>query len=165
MAAVAMFGFGFAMVPIYRSVCDATGIRELARPEAALAGIDKDGTRWVSVQFDGNLRDDLPWHFRPDRLQIKVHPGEIVKTSYEVENIADHEIVGQAVPSFSPPLAGAHFHKLECFCFSRQKFAAGEHRHMPLVFYVDRDLPAEVSNIVLSYSFFEVAGTHASAGQ
>lgn len=161
-AAVAMFGFGFALVPFYEKICEVAGINDLGRGEAVVGNTQVDRGRTVTVEFDTNLHD-LPWQFRPLERSVRVHPGELVHVGFEVVNTRDHAVAGQAIPSYGPRIAGAHFRKLDCFCFSRQTLEAGERRVMPLVFVLDAALPEEVTTVTLSYTFFEVAGTRASA--
>lgn len=158
-AAVAMFGFGFALVPFYQKICDVAGINNLLGPDQVV-NTQVDGSRKVVVEFDANTHD-LPWRFRPLQNAIEAHPGELVQVTYEVTNTRDVAVTGQAVPSYGPQVAGQYFRKLECFCFSSQTLAPGERRTMPVVFVVDPALPREVNTITLSYTFFEIAGTRA----
>lgn len=155
--ACAMFGFGFALVPFYEKICEATGIRNILQPDALPANTQIDASRLVTIEFDSNTRD-LPWTFRPVTRSVAIHPGEIRTVRYEVRNVADHPVTGQAVPSFGPQVAGEYFKKIECFCFRQQTLAPGEVREMPVVFVVDADLPRDVNTITLSYTFFEVPG-------
>lgn len=154
--AVAMFGFGFALVPFYEQICRVTGINNLINPDE-VANTQVDNSRQVVIEFDANTHD-LPWRFRPLQSEMKVHPGEIVHVLYEVTNTRNQPVAGQAVPSYGPSEAAQYFKKLECFCFTRQTLAAGEKRQMPVVFVVDPRLPRDVNTITLSYTFFEVAG-------
>ncbi|GMV55508.1 MAG: hypothetical protein AMXMBFR6_13130 [Betaproteobacteria bacterium] len=162
-AAVLMFGFGYAMVPFYRSICSALGINDLDRPAVAEVNTQVDQSRTVTIEFDANTHQ-LAWGFRPEKSTLRVHPGELVHTTYLVENARAVRVTGQAVPSYSPARAAGFFNKLDCFCFSQQTLAPGEKRSMPLVFVVDPNLPRDVQTITLSYTFFEVPGT-APAGQ
>lgn len=161
-AAVVMFGFGFALVPFYEQICAAAGINNLLQPDRVAVNGQVDETRTITIEFDANTHD-LPWQFKPLQREIKVHPGQLVQIAYEVVNNRDYPVTGQAIPSYGPRVAGQHFRKLDCFCFSGQTMAANERRTMPVVFVVDTDLPAEVNTITLSYTFFEVAGTQATA--
>lgn len=156
-AAVVMFGFGFALVPFYETICEVAGINNLLQPDRVV-NTQVDTGRTVVVEFDANTHD-LPWHFRPLQNAVEAHPGELVQVSYEVTNTRDVSVTGQAVPSYGPQVAGQYFRKLECFCFARQTLAPGEKRTMPVVFVVDPGLPREVHTITLSYTFFEIAGT------
>jgi cytochrome c oxidase assembly protein subunit 11 len=157
---VAMFGFGYALVPFYDKICAATGLRNIAGADAVV-NTQVDATRDVRIEFDSNIRK-LPWRFRPLTPVVNVHPGEVRQVVFEVVNTTDRPLTGQAIPSYGPPQAGQYFKKLECFCFSRQTLQPGETRQMPVVFVVDADLPKDVATITLSYTFFEVEGADKS---
>jgi cytochrome c oxidase assembly protein subunit 11 len=162
--ALGMFGFGFALVPFYDQICEATGIRNVFQPDAPLpANSQVDVTRMVAVEFDSNTRR-LPWTFRPLEGGISVHPGAVTQVIYEVRNTLDRPVTGQAVPSYAPSNAAQYFKKLECFCFQKQTLGPGEVRRMPVVFVIDPALPGDVSAITLSYTFFEVAGAGGAPG-
>jgi cytochrome c oxidase assembly protein subunit 11 len=154
--AVMMFGFGYAMVPFYEQICKATGLRDLAVADT-VANTQVDASRTIRVELDANL-NKLPWQFRSLTPVISVHPGELTQVVYEVENMSERPMTGQAVPSYGPQLAGEYFKKLECFCFTKQSFGPHERRQMPVVFVIDARLPADVTTITLSYTFFEVEG-------
>ncbi|MCB1896404.1 MAG: cytochrome c oxidase assembly protein [Zoogloeaceae bacterium] len=158
--AIAMFGFGFALVPFYEKICEVAGINDIGRRDDAVVNTQVDTTRTVTIEFDTNLHD-LAWQFRPLQRSVTVHPGELVQVAFEVVNNRDYAVAGQAIPSYGPRIAGAHVRKLDCFCFSRQTLEARERRVMPVVFVVDADLPGDVNTMTLSYTFFEVAGTQA----
>jgi cytochrome c oxidase assembly protein subunit 11 len=158
-AAVAMFGFGFALVPFYEKICEVGGINNLLRPDEAV-NTQVDASRKLVIEFDANTHD-LPWRFRPLQNAVEAHPGQLVQVAFEVSNTRDVPVTGQAVPSYGPQVAERYFRKLECFCFTRQTLAPGETRTMPVVFVVDPALPREVQTITLSYTFFEIAGTRA----
>jgi cytochrome c oxidase assembly protein subunit 11 len=164
---VIMFGFGYALVPFYDQICKATGLRDIAVADKDI-NTQVDASRTVRVELDANL-NKLPWQFRPLTPVISVHPGELTQVVYEVENTSEHPMTGQAVPSYGPQLAGGYFKKLECFCFTKQAFGPHEKRQMPVVFVIDARLPADVTTITLSYTFFEVEGNlteaHAVAGR
>jgi len=153
---VLMFGFGFALVPFYDQICKATGLRDIDAPDE-VRNVQVDMTRTVRIELDANL-NKLPWRFRPLTPIVSVHPGEVTQVMYEVANTTDRPMTGQAIPSYGPPQAGEYFKKLDCFCFSKQSFAPGETRQMPVVFVVDPKLPKDVDTITLSYTFFEVEG-------
>jgi cytochrome c oxidase assembly protein subunit 11 len=160
---VLMFGFGYALVPIYRTICEALGINVLARSEVqsgeaggAAANSQVDLGRIVTVEFDANARG--PWDFKPAQAKVDVHPGEVTTVMYEFRNRQNRTITAQAIPSYAPAVAMAHFKKLECFCFTQQVLKPGESRQWPVVFVVDRKLPKDVRTITLSYTFFEVGG-------
>jgi len=152
-----MFGFGYAMVPFYKKICEVAGLNELDRPDE-VTNTQIDTSRTITVQFDGNTRD-LNWSLEPLQREIRAHPGELVQVSYRVTNRTGNTIVGQAIPSYGPKYAGEHVSKLECFCFARQELKAGESRDMPVQLVFDTRLPKEVDTITLSYTFFEVPGS------
>ena len=157
--AVAMFGFGFAMVPFYEQMCRIAGIRDVFRAdEPVVRNTQVDLTRNVAVEFDANTQR-LAWTFHPVEASISVHPGEVRQVIYEVRNTLDRTVTGQAVPSYGPQRAGEYFRKLECFCFQKQTLGPHEVRRMPVVFVIDPKLPADLGTITLSYTFFEVAGS------
>lgn len=156
LAAVAagMFAFGFALVPLYDVICEVTGLN--GKPGRAEATVTEhvDGSRWVTVEFMGNTTSGLPWEFHPLQKTLRVRPGQTAVAYYEARNTADEAITGQAVPSVAPSRAASHFKKIECFCFTRQKLAAGERKRMPVQFVVDPALGADVTTVTLSYAFF-----------
>jgi cytochrome c oxidase assembly protein subunit 11 len=158
--AVAMFGFGFALVPFYNQICAALGINNLQQPDVVNTQVDR--SRTVTIELDSNAHD-LPWRFRPLVSHVEVHPGELTTIEYEVVNVRQAPVTGQAVPSYGPQHAGEYFKKIECFCFTQQTLAGGETRRMPVTFVVDPRLPRSVSSIALSYTFFEVAGRGGSS--
>jgi cytochrome c oxidase assembly protein subunit 11 len=156
-----MFAFGYALVPIYRTICEVLGVNVLARAElqggaAAPASSQVDLSRTVTIEFDANARG--PWDFKPAQSKVDVHPGELVTVMYEFRNRQGRTMAAQAFPSYAPAAAMAHFKKLECFCFTEHVLKAGESRQWPVVFVVDRKLPKDVRTITLSYTFFEVGG-------
>lgn len=160
-----MFGFGYAMVPFYKAICNALGINvlSLADRQAALAekGVATgngqiDYSREITVEFDTNARG--PWDFKPAVRHLTVHPGELTQVMYEFKNVQDRTMAAQAIPSYAPMQAAAHFNKLECFCFNEYTLKPGESKQWPVVFVIDPKLPKDVKTITLSYTFFEVAG-------
>jgi len=154
-----MFAFGYALVPIYRTICEALGVNVIARSEPqseAPASTQVDFGRTVTVEFDANARG--PWDFRPETARIDIHPGEVVTVMYEFRNRQERTMAAQAFPSYAPAAAAAHFRKLECFCFSEHVLKPGETKRWPVVFVVDARLPKDVRTITLSYTFFEVGG-------
>ena len=161
--ACAMFGFGYAMIPFYQKFCEVTGINNLIKPDAEPRNTQVDESRWLTVEFDANI-GSMPWKFTPVEKSIRVHPGQLVQVSYEIRNLSDRPIAGQAIPSYGPRSAERHFRKLDCFCFTRQVLAPGEVRQMPVVFVVDAELPADINTITLSYRFFELDGAMAGGG-
>jgi cytochrome c oxidase assembly protein subunit 11 len=162
---VAMFGFGYALVPLYKTICEALGVNVLARGEAG-AGVDARGlpantqvdlSRDVTIEFDANARG--PWEFHPEKSALTVHPGQLVTMMYEFRNTQSRTMTAQAIPSYAPGVGGPHFHKVECFCFQQHTLAPGESKRWPVTFYVDDQLPRDVTTLTLSYTFFEVGGT------
>ena len=156
-----MFAFGYALVPIYRTICEALGVNIIARTEQqgvsdAPSSTQVDLSRTVTVEFDANARG--PWDFRPETARVEVHPGEVVTVMYEFRNRQDRTMAAQAFPSYAPQTAAPHFRKLECFCFTEHVLKPGEAKRWPVVFVVDRKLPKDVRTITLSYTFFEVGG-------
>jgi cytochrome c oxidase assembly protein subunit 11 len=155
--AVGMFGFGYALVPVYYRICAAWGVNSLAGQPESPRNTQIDATRKVTIEFDSNTHG-LPWRFRPLVNHMDVHPGELATVEYEVANERQVAVTGQAVASYGPELAGEYFKKIECFCFRQQTLGPGEVRRMPVVFVVDPKLPKDVTSIAISYTFFEVAG-------
>jgi cytochrome c oxidase assembly protein subunit 11 len=153
---IAMFGFGYALVPFYEKICEATGLRNIAQADEAKS-TQIDYARSIRIEFDSNVRK-LAWTFRPLEPIASVHPGEVRQVVFEVVNTADRPLTGQAIPSYGPMHAGQYFRKLDCFCFAKQTLQPGERRQMPVVFVVDPALPQDVPTITLSYTFFEVEG-------
>lgn len=153
---VGMFGFGYLLVPFYEKICEVTGLRNIAAPDA-VTNTQMDASRAVRIEFDSNLRN-LPWTFKPLEAVIDVHPGELRQVMYEVSNRTDRAITGQAIPSYAPREAGQYFRKLDCFCFARQTLQPGEVRQMPVVFVIDTKMPKDLATITLSYTFFEIEG-------
>jgi len=160
-----MFAFGYALVPIYRAICEVTGINILALGEKQLPGATKardaantqvDKTRLITVDFDANSRG--PWEFRPAQRSIQVHPGELATVMYEFQNVQNRRMAAQAIPSYAPKQASGHFNKLECFCFNQYTLEPGEKKQWPVAFVIDPKLSKDVTTITLSYTFFEVGG-------
>lgn len=160
--AAGMFGFGYALVPIYKHICEALGINILALGERNVPGLSKavpgntqvDSSRTITVEFDANARG--PWSFRPAQRSLQVHPGEMATVMYEFENVQNRRMSAQAIPSYAPRQASAHFNKLECFCFNEYTLEPGEKKSWPVVFVIDPKLAKDVTTITLSYTFFEV---------
>ena len=157
---IAMFGFGYLLVPFYNVFCEVAGINgktgTIAKEEAEKLQVDKN--RMVTVEFDTNINGSLPWSFRSEQHDLKVHPGEITDALFVVENHSDKTIVGQAIPSVAPQLASLYFKKTECFCFSQQTLAPRERKEMLVRFVVNTDLPKDISTMTLSYTFFKAPG-------
>ena len=161
--AVAMFGFGFALIPFYKKICEVTGVNNVFKADV-VENTQVDTARLVTIEFDSNLGGKLPWTFRPLQTSVRIHPGAMTTVMYEIRNSTDRAVTGQAVPSYGPQLAVRYFKKLECFCFTQQTLQPGETRQMPVVFVIGPGLPDDVNTITLSYSFFEIEGTARKAG-
>ncbi|MCG2585361.1 cytochrome c oxidase assembly protein [Massilia sp. TS11] len=158
--AVVMFGFGYALIPAYKAVCEALGINTLTQKDGTVAmptNTQVDTSRTITVEFDGNAQG--PWRFRPVKSSVEVHPGELTTIVYEVVNTQGRQVSAQAIPSYAPKQAMQHFKKVECFCFKQQTLKPHEAKQMPVMFYIDPALPRDIKTITLSYTFFEVAGT------
>ena len=166
-----MAGFGYALVPMYRTICTALGINVLTLADdriaigswfgslfgsSAAGNSQVDLARTVTVVFDANARG--PWEFHPEQRSVQVHPGAMTTVMYEFRNTQNRTMVAQAIPSYAPMQASSHFNKLECFCFSEHTLAPGESKRWPVVFVIDSKLPKDVNTITLSYTFFEVGG-------
>jgi len=151
--ALGMFGFGFALVPFYYKICAVTGINS-GDEQSLVKNTQVDTSRWVTIEFDANTNEGLPWQFRTKQHSLKVHPGQLVQVEYEAVNDSDHAIVGQAVPSYGPARAGLFFKKIECFCFTPQTLAARERRRMPVLFVLDPAMDRDLHTVTLSYTFF-----------
>ncbi|MEE8387606.1 MAG: cytochrome c oxidase assembly protein [Acidiferrobacterales bacterium] len=155
--AVAMFGFGYALVPLYDVFCELTGINGKTRRGTIEQAAKVDTSRWITVEFTGHTNSSLAWEFRPLQSKMRVHPGQVVIAKYIARNISGVLVTGRAIPSVSPSRAAKHFKKIECFCFTEQTLRAGEEKEMPVQFYVDTKVPEEVDTITLSYAFSKVS--------
>jgi cytochrome c oxidase assembly protein subunit 11 len=161
---VGMFAFGYALVPIYKTICEVTGINILALSEQVISGkkgsynanTQVDTSRTITVEFDANSRG--PWEFKPATRSMQVHPGELTTVMYEFQNVQNRRMAAQAIPSYAPQQAQAHFNKVECFCFNQYILEPGEKKSWPVVFVIDPKLSRDVNTITLSYTFFEVGG-------
>ena len=171
-----MFAFGYILIPIYKSICEVTGINILTLSERLVPGngtagpnaripdnTQIDTSRTITVEFDANARG--PWDFKPGQRSIQVHPGELATVMYEFQNVQDRRMSAQAIPSYAPRQAAAHFTKLECFCFSQYTLEPGEKKLWPVAFVIDPRLSKDVTTITLSYTFFEVGGRTPAAPQ
>ena len=160
-----MFGFGYALVPLYKKICEITGINDLTQTDAGAAAFAKstqvDESRLITVEFDSNARG--PWRFKPVTNAMKVHPGELTTVIYEIANQQNRAMQAQAIPSYVPAVAMQYFRKVECFCFKQQALAPNEAKQFPVVFVIDPKIPKSVDTITLSYTFFEVGGPPAAA--
>ena len=163
---VGMFAFGYALIPIYKHVCEALGINILTISERQVPGngavgklptnTQVDTTRTITVEFDANARG--PWDFKPEIRSLQVHPGELATVMYEFQNIQNRAMAAQAIPSYAPRQAAPHFVKMECFCFNQYELMPGEKKQWPVAFVIDPRIPKDVTTITLSYTFFEVGG-------
>lgn len=156
--AVAMFGFGYALVPLYEVVCEVTGIGgrtgTITQSEAEADVVDAE--RLVTVEFDTNVDVTLPWGFKAKLFEMKVHPGQLSEAVFVVENRSDKPLVGKAIPSVAPEVASKYFNKTECFCFTQQLLEAGESKEMVVRFIVGSELPEDILVMTLSYKFFQM---------
>jgi cytochrome c oxidase assembly protein subunit 11 len=161
--ALAMAGFGFALVPIYNTICSVLGVNVLSLAEIDVQGGKRasasgntqiDRSRTVTIEFDANARG--PWEFAPEKRSLEVHPGELTTVMYTFRNVQNRAMAAQAIPSYAPMQAMPYFNKLECFCFNQYTLAPGEAKQWPVVFVIDPKLPRDVKTVTLSYTFFEV---------
>jgi len=158
-AAVLMFGFGFALVPLYNVMCSAWGINGKTGGQvtydATQVHIDKN--RWVTIEFLATNNKDLPWKFYPLKQKLKVHPGQIYRIDYFAQNDSNKIMTVQAIPSVAPGLAAKYLKKTECFCFTQQTFKGGESQDMPVLFHIDPALPKYIRTVSLSYTMFDAS--------
>ena len=165
--ALGMFAFGYGLIPVYKRICEFTGINILALSERQVPGNGTAGrdvrvpdnsqidrSRTITVEFDANARG--PWSFKPAKRSLEVHPGELATVMYEFQNTQDRRMSAQAIPSYAPRQAAPYFNKLECFCFNQYTLAPGEKKEWPVAFVIDPKLSKDVKTITLSYTFFEV---------
>jgi cytochrome c oxidase assembly protein subunit 11 len=159
LVAVAMFGFGYLLVPLYDVFCEITGLNgktgRVDEVEVA-ARYEPDTSRLITVQFVASNNLGMPWEFAPTVASMQVHPGQVYSTAFSALNPTPRDMVGQAVPSVAPGKASRYFNKTECFCFNQQPLAAGERKDMPLRFIVDPRLPKDVTTLTLAYTVFDV---------
>lgn len=159
-----MFLFGYALVPLYRAICEMTGINVLALSDQQTGvtapklptNTQVDTSRSITVEFDANSRG--PWRFKPAQRTVEVHPGQLTTVMYEFQNTQDRTMSAQAIPSYAPAQAAPYFNKLECFCFNQYTLSPGEKKQWPVAFIIDPKLSRDVKTITLSYTFFEVGG-------
>jgi len=156
-----MFAFGFMLVPLYDVICEVTGLngKTAGQYEGELTSEKSEKSRQITMQFVVNKNANLPWDFAPDVAQMTLATGERKQTTFGVTNTYDHAVIAQAVPSVSPFEAAEYLHKIECFCFEQQPLEAGEHKDMPLVFFVDPDMPEHITKLTLSYTLFDVTNS------
>jgi len=152
---IGMFCFGFALVPLYNVFCKVTGINGKTGDQVTLSStLREDVTRKISIEFTTMLNESMPWEFRPLQESVEVHPGKPTRVEFMAKNTTGRTMTGQAIPSVAPGLAAQYMHKTECFCFSQQTLAAGEEKLMPVIFYIDPEIPDDIHQLTLSYTFF-----------
>jgi cytochrome c oxidase assembly protein subunit 11 len=156
--AIIMFAFGYALVPLYKKICEVTGVYDLIKPDE-IVNTQVDDSRTVVMEFDANTRSDIGWQLVPLDFKMDVHPGELVHATFRLTNPTDTSFDAQAIPSYGPQHAAQFVKKLECFCFTQQTINAGETRDFSVVFVLDPTLPSDVGTVTLSYTMFEIEGT------
>ncbi len=161
---IIMFGFGYALVPLYNVLCNAWGINGKTGGQTEL-GLQIDSSRWVTVEFLTTMNANLPMKFYPMEQKVKVHPGENRLVIFFAENDSGKQLTVQAIPSLSPGLAAKYMKKTECFCFTQQTFAKDQAMDMPMIFHIDPSLPKDIHTITLSYTMFDTAGLNSSSSK
>ncbi|MBS0288843.1 MAG: cytochrome c oxidase assembly protein [Proteobacteria bacterium] len=154
-----MFGFCFALVPLYSVFCKVTGLNGKTADQAQSASVEVDKSRIITVELQATLNGSLPdsaSEFFPKTKKFHIHPGESIHTTYWVKNLKSSPVVVQAIPSVSPGLAAKHVMKMECFCFQHQGLEAHEGKEMPLVFTLAPNLPKKINTVTLAYTLFDV---------
>ncbi len=160
LGAVAMFGFGFALVPLYDILCEQLGINGKTKSTASqYTNIQVDKSRLVTVELMSQVPSQMPWNFEPETKRIQVHPGELVRTHFTANNLSNRRIIGQAVPSVSPGMGAAYLNKTECFCFNQQPIEGNASADLPLIFFVDPALPDSINTLTLSYTLFDITAS------
>jgi len=162
LSAILMFGFGFALVPLYDVFCEVTGLNGKVTRSGPVT-LQTDASRTVKVQLIATNNESMPWNFKAATPEVEVRPGEDHLTAYHAHNPTGRWMLGQAVPSVSPSEAAQYLHKVNCFCFDQQPLQAQESREMPLLFVVDPELPAHISTITLSYTLFDITPAQRTA--
>ena len=152
---IAMFGFGYLLVPLYDVFCDITGFGGRTNTVSVAATEAPDLEREIRIEFVTTTNEYAPFEFGADVDSMTVHPGKMYYATFTARNLSARDVVTQAVPSVTPVSAATHFVKIECFCFTSQVFVAHEQRALPLQFIVDPDLPEFVDTITLAYTFFD----------
>jgi len=166
-AAVFMFAFGYALVPIYNTMCRVLGINGKTNGTAAIYSAERfpvQKDRWVTVEFIATNNASLPWKFYPLKKKIRLHPGQLQKFAFFAENDSGKTMTIQAIPSITPGIAAQYFKKVECFCFAQQTLKSHQSMNMPLVFHIDPKLPKNVHTITLSYTIFDVSKPEITTG-
>ncbi|MDC1311840.1 cytochrome c oxidase assembly protein [Burkholderiales bacterium] len=162
--ALIMFAFGYALVPLYKKICEVTGVYDLIKPDE-IVNTQVDESRTVVMEFDANTRSDIGWQLAPVDIRMDVHPGELVHATFRLTNPTTSSFDAQAIPSYGPQHAAQYVKKLECFCFTQQTINAGETREFSVVFVIDPSLPSDVGTVTLSYTMFEIEGTKTLGNQ
>lgn len=153
--AIVMFGFGFALIPFYKKICEVSGYNKGGEQELA-RNTQVDMSRKIRLELDANLNENMPWKFTSMQPIVEVHPGQLMQVDYKAVNNSDVPVTGQAIPSYAPALAVQYFKKIECFCFTKQVLKPHETKVMPVLFVIDPKLPKDVKTITLSYTFFNL---------
>jgi cytochrome c oxidase assembly protein subunit 11 len=157
LVAVGMFGFGFAMVPLYNVFCEVTGLNGKVKTEAvADAEYVVDESRELTIEFITSVNENMPLAFRAEKNKMKIHPGRYYTVKFYAENTTDKKMVGRAIPSVAPGVATEYLSKAECFCFSEHEFEPHKLREMPVRFVIDPSIPEIVKDLTLSYTFFDI---------
>ncbi len=154
--AVLMLGFAYSLIPLYRKICEVLGVDQ-TRSVVTSKNTQIDYSRELAMQFVSNSTTGLPWKFEPLTVEQKFHPGQTVTVIYRVQNTLNRDVVAQAKPYITPEAASKYITKEECFCFSNQSFKAGEIRELPVVFRFDSAMPKDLTNLAMSYTFFDTA--------
>ena len=154
---VAMLGFSFALVPLYDVFCDLTGINGKPSNQAAVyESVVIDESRTIKIEFITRTHSGMPWEFKAQTAEVRLHPGEMGEVAFYVRNPTERDIIAQAIPSISPGTAALYVNKTECFCFKHQPLKAGEEALMPMKFYVDPQLPKDISVFTLQYTLYDI---------
>jgi len=155
---VCMFGFGYALVPLYNVMCKNLGINGKTSGETALSTEPIDMSRTITVQFVSTRNANIQWDFKPLTRSIRIHPGENKRITYTAHNLTDKTMTVQAIPSVTPGLTAKYLKKTECFCFTQQTMKGHEKMDWPLIFHIDKDIPKKYRTITLSYTLFDITG-------
>ena len=155
-APILMFGFAFAMVPLYDILCEITGFNGTTGKIDSEQQYEVDENRLVEVSFFASTMPGFPVQFGPKVNSMDVIPGKFYTMSYIAKNNTDEEVIGQAVPSVAPTDAAVHFKKLECFCFTRQVFKPHEEVELTLRFVIEPEMDVDIQDVSLSYNFFKL---------
>jgi cytochrome c oxidase assembly protein subunit 11 len=160
-ASLGMFGFSFALVPLYNVLCEITGLNGKVSTSGRMritpvVQPSVDTTRVVTLEFVTHINEDMPWEFGTETKSLEIHPGEMKKVIFYAKNPTNQDMVGQSIPSVTPAIAARYIQKVECFCFARQPLKAGAEEIMPVVLFIDKDLPKEIEQLTLSYTLFDI---------